>query len=263
YFRRLGKYLEDDNIWGRVKIVYMRLQHNKWSFCERKLESTESGGALEFDIEHFRPKSSVKAWPTTAIIEKFNLPDNFPKSAGSDNGYYLLPYHPFNYTVACKPCNTYFKNSYFPIRGVRDIKKDEPRNLKSEQAYLVYPIGDFDADPETIIKYEGIFAVPVENIGENYDRARVIIIFFNLNDRDDHISERVEKISHLYQSLENFYYPPSDLHKELAQQAISRLISGKSSHTNCMRSFKRLYESDRDRVLKIGKEIINYLKTIS
>jgi len=114
------------------------------------------------------------------------------------NGYYLLPYHPFNYTVACKPCNTYFKNSYFPIRGARDIEKDDPRNLKSEQAYL-----------------------------------------------------------------ESFYNPPSNLHKELAQQAISCLISGKSSHTNCMRSFKRLYETDRDRVSKIVKEIINYLKTVS
>lgn len=260
-FQRLGKYSESSTIWRRVVRIYMRLQHNKCAFCERKLEAPESGGTREFDIEHFRPKSSVKAWPTNKIIRELNLPDDFPRSKGCDKGYYLLPYHPLNYTVACKPCNSSFKSNYFPIRGNRNVNADDPRNLQDEQAYLVYPVGDFDDDPETIVKYNGVIAVPVKKEGESYDRARVIIVFFDLNDREEYFSERAEKISHLFQSLENFHHPPTEMHRKLAERAVIHLISEKSSHSNCNRSFKYLYENNKDKAIKVVKEIIKYLRS--
>ena len=44
--------------WSDVKSVYMRLQYNKCAYCERPL-----GSNIEQDVEHFRPKNAVKAWP--------------------------------------------------------------------------------------------------------------------------------------------------------------------------------------------------------
>src|SRR5262245_18163470 len=60
-FRRNGRYEESSSIWSEVKPKYMELQHQKCAFCERKLESIDLG-AIEQDVEHFRPKASVKAW---------------------------------------------------------------------------------------------------------------------------------------------------------------------------------------------------------
>lgn len=122
-------------------------------------------------------------------------------------------------------------------------------------------LGDFDEDPETIIKYDGVMAVPAKLHGEAYDRARVIIVFFDLNDREEYFSERAEKISHLFQSLENLHRPPSELHRRLAERAIIHLISEKSSHSNCTRSFKYLYDNNRDKAIQLVNEIINYLRT--
>ncbi|MCP5046227.1 MAG: hypothetical protein GY940_03590 [bacterium] len=262
-FRQLGKYEEGKNIWRRVVRVYMNLQHNKCPFCERKLEGAKTGGTREFDIEHFRPKSSVNAWPSKKIIKEFKLPADFPRSAGSSTGYYLLPYHPLNYTVSCKPCNSSLKSNYFPIKGERDLENDDPRQLGKEKPYLVYPLGDNDEDPEKIIKYNGVMAVPVSLSGHNYDRARVIIVFFRLNVREGYFAERAEKISHMFQSLENYHCSPSQRHRKLAKRAIAKLTSEKSPHTNCARSFKKLYETNKPNALKMIDGIMKYLESAS
>lgn len=260
-FRQLKKYSESSNMWREIVTVYMGIQHNKCAFCERKLEGPKTGGKREFDIEHFRPKSSVKSWPPKSFIKEFKLPKDFPKSSGAKNGYYLLPYHPYNYTVACKPCNSSMKSNYFPINGKRQITGDDPRKMNNEKAYLVYPLGTFDENPEKIIKYEGVVAVPATSKGRIYERARVTILFFRLNDRDEHFSERAEKISHLFFVLEAFHNPGTPSKRTLAEKAIEHLISAKSSHTNCTRSFYHLYNKDRQLAEKIAAGSAEFLRT--
>src|SRR5438105_4680823 len=49
-------------IWSEVKSVVMRLQRSKCAYCERQL-AAPGGGEIEHDLEHFRPKSSVRRWP--------------------------------------------------------------------------------------------------------------------------------------------------------------------------------------------------------
>jgi hypothetical protein len=61
-FKTMKKYQEESSIWSDVKPVYMTLQHSKCAYCERKLEG-EPFGNIEHDVEHYRPKSSVKKWP--------------------------------------------------------------------------------------------------------------------------------------------------------------------------------------------------------
>jgi hypothetical protein len=61
-FIDVGRFEDAAPIWSTVKAAFMRLQQNKCLFCERQFENPDYG-KIEFDIEHFRPKSSVSAWP--------------------------------------------------------------------------------------------------------------------------------------------------------------------------------------------------------
>ncbi len=236
----------------------MQIQNNKCAFCEKKFERIESGGKRDADIEHFRPKSSIKEWPTEEIIEDFDLPGDFPRSEGCEKGYHLLAYHLLNYSVACKPCNQQFKKDYFPINGSRKLNADDPVKLKTEKPYLVFPIGDLDDDPETILRYDGVHAVPVERNGFKYDRARVTILFFKLNDREELFERRAEKILLFFHSLENIKRANTREQLNKAEKIVANLLSGKKSYTNCCRSFKKIYDSDRERALKIINKIGDY-----
>ena len=60
-FIEKGRYSEKSSIWGVVKPVFMLMQQNKCVFCERWFGNEYS--RIELDLEHFRPKSSVAAWP--------------------------------------------------------------------------------------------------------------------------------------------------------------------------------------------------------
>ena len=115
----------------------------KCCFCERKFESGDLG-RYELDIEHFRPKGKITAWdaPQSLLDEGIRFTD--PPDAS--HGYYLLPYHLLNLTVACKPCNSGLKKSYSPIRGTYDLHGDDPRQMHTEQPWLLYPLGLFRSD---------------------------------------------------------------------------------------------------------------------
>ena len=65
-----GRYSEPPStIWSEIKSVYMDLQGFKCGFCERRLEKSEFGN-VEHDVEHFRPKSQVSAWPPNSAPER-------------------------------------------------------------------------------------------------------------------------------------------------------------------------------------------------
>jgi len=132
----------------------MELQGDcKCAFCERSLESKKYG-KIEQDVEHFRPKASVKNWPVPAALKKLGVaPTAVPAGA---KGYHLLPHHLFNYAAACKPCNSVLKKDYFPIAGAYATDGSDPAALTAgEQPYLIYPIGQVDDDPETLIDFHG------------------------------------------------------------------------------------------------------------
>ena len=67
-FRELGRFEESSSIWSQVKRAYMELQGFKCGFCERRLEKSRFGN-IEHDVEHYRPKGSVKVWPSEAVPE--------------------------------------------------------------------------------------------------------------------------------------------------------------------------------------------------
>src|SRR5262249_31446914 len=192
-FRKNKRYSEKKGIWGEIKAVYMQIQHNKCAYCERVLEGPPYG-LIEHDVEHFRPKSGVEAWPNAAITADRQIDYDFSTGDEWDAGYYLLAYHPLNYTTACKSCNTPLKLNYFPIAGNRGPQAENPSDLAAEQPFLLYPIGTFDDDPEEILTFEGVVPKPVKMSGHRRRRAVVTIDFFELDTREELIRGRSEVI---------------------------------------------------------------------
>jgi len=80
-------------MWSEIKQVFIDLQERKCAFCERPLESKK-----EYDVEHFRPKGSVKPWKPTAALIAAGVTIN--QTTTKEPGYHLLPYNLLNYTVA-------------------------------------------------------------------------------------------------------------------------------------------------------------------
>lgn len=243
-FRQKGKYEESSSIWSEVKAVYMKLQgESKCAYCERKMAAVEYGRS-EQDVEHFRPKGNVKFWKapsslTDAGIAFTDVPDDA-------KGYFLLPYHIFNYAAACKPCNSALKSDYFPIAGTYDLDADDPEDLADEQPYLIYPIGSLDDDPETLIKFHGTSPQPVAASGFSRHRALVTIEFFKLDDtegRKDLFRDRALIILALFSLLQKTKHGTA-AEKAVARSRVNGFLKPKLRHLNCARCFKKLFDTD-------------------
>lgn len=241
-FLKSGSYEEKSSIWSAVKPVYMKLQHNKCVFCERQLEGLEYG-KIEHDLEHFRPKSSVLAWPDPERHKGVTFP--YSTGAGAAAGYYWLAYDLNNYAAACKVCNSSFKSNYFPVSGVRATSKTD---LDDEQSFLCYPLGELDADPQNLVTFMATTAVPKAEDGYDRRRGEVIIEFFGLNKRPNLHLERARMISlvggGLYEAANCL---AADTQEELRAAAQSNALP----HAGCLRSFIALWERERAQAVKI------------
>lgn len=244
-FKKLGRYEEDSSIWSEVKPVYMQLQGGaKCAYCERKLEGVERGTS-EQDVEHFRPKGRVTAWkPRKALIDDGLAVAPIP---ALPHGYYLLPYALLNYSAACKPCNSALKRDRFPIAGSYNLKGTSPRALAREKPFLIYPIGDFDDDPEDLIGFNGVSPFAKAKKGHKRWRALVTIEFFNLDhqQRKNLFRERAMIIQAMCPQLEKLANAAtSAAERVIAQTLINRYTSPTAPHTNCAWSFRALFDRD-------------------
>jgi 5-methylcytosine-specific restriction endonuclease McrA len=237
---KAGKYNEKKGIWSEVKPAFMRVQHSKCAYCERKFESPEYS-SIENDLEHFRPKNDVIVWPDAT--KDPGLTYTFSTGVAHPLGYYWLAYDLQNYAAACKVCNTILKLNYFPIAGARGVATQTVVNLKSERPLLCYPIGNLDDNPEDIITFEATTAVPVEPSGYMHERAVVTIDFFKLNVRDQLHRERAEIITLFAPSLRAVSDASNVTPTDLA--VVRRIKDPRNPHANCLRAFERLWQSDR------------------
>lgn len=244
------KYDEESSqsIWSTVKPAFMNLQKNKCVFCERQFEN-ELHGKIEFDLEHFRPKSSVDVWP---IAGTHTLTYTFTTGAASPNGYYWLAYDLTNYAASCKVCNSRLKSNYFPIEGARTTV---PGTLKTEKAFLCYPIGGEDDDPEDILTFIGTVAVPKRKSGYKHRRGKVIIDFFDLNRREQLHRERAAHIILLGNSLLSLDRGDGDPADEAI---VARAKSAEAPHAACMRSFFAQWQSDQPFARKLLSSCKSY-----
>jgi hypothetical protein len=250
-FRGLKKYKENSSIWSEVKPVYIKLQQGKCAFCERKLEEGNRG-KIEWDLEHFRPKSQVRLWPPKSSTIKFA----FPLGNAANKGYYLLPYHFLNYAASCKVCNTPLKSDFFPIGAKRrSLSAASPMKLLKEKAFLPYPIDSLDEDPENLLTFQGYICVPVADDGHRRKRALVTISFFGLNERDTLLKERAEAIEFAWLILEK------DSTDEHRCEYLVRVRMPGFRHANCVRSFVRTYNNDHNLAEIYFQKARDYLRS--
>ncbi len=262
--------------WGDIKIVYMHVQHHKCAYCERRLGSFEVDdpntrvtddnfhtlryvGRIEHDVEHYRPKNGVGRWPSRAAARERDIDFGFPLGDAFNEGYYLLAYQIWNYVTACKVCNTTYQGNYFPIAADRGPQSDNPRQLRNEKPYLLYPLGTVDTNPEQVITFEGLLPIPVAASRLKRHRAEVTIRFFELHRRDDLLRERAGNIRDLFLALRVLENAVGASDRDLAEGAINPLLSDASAHTNCNRAFHKLYHENRVRAKEIAQECVDYL----
>lgn len=238
-FVTAGKYEESSAIWSEIKPVFMAVQHDKCAYCERQLASADSGGAVEHDLEHFRPKSSVAVWPDGSAFA-------FPTGTPSPAGYFWLAYHLLNYSVACKKCNTGLKLNFFPVPGTRGAAAKSPTDLAAaEKPFLVYPIGELDDDPAEVITFEGLNAIPAKKTGPRRRRADVTIRFFRLNTREELLRQRATLLDSLGNHLETINDPTTPPARVTAvKKTVERMLKPTAQHSACVAAMTRLYVSN-------------------
>jgi hypothetical protein len=234
-------------LWGEVKEIYIERQQSKCCFCESPLE-----GNITQDVEHFRPKAKVEAWAPPPELAAAGVAPPRPAEAKSHAGYARLAYHPHNYAMACKVCNSTLKRNYFPVAGPRRLGGADPAKMGGEKAYLIYPLGDHDADPEALIEFDGLSARPKRPAGFDRQRALVTIALFRLNDAAGRFmlfKARALLLHHLFLALEAG-----------RAAAVASLTSPANPFTNCMRSFARLHRADRPRAAKIAAKCEEWMR---
>lgn len=249
----LGRFKEKTSIWSKVKPVFMKLQLNKCMFCERQFENPEYG-TIEFDLEHFRPKSSVLSWPDPQRHPRLNY--TVATGEASESGYYWLAYDPLNYAASCKVCNTTFKHNYFPVGAARGRVPDSVANLGSEQPFLCYPLGANAEDPEELVTFIATVAVPAQPTGLGKVRGQIIIDFFGLNDREQLHRERARMIALFGPALvarQQGTASDSDL------ALIKRMSQPNLPHAGCLRAYKRLWTTDAGLAQRIFEECRVYM----
>jgi hypothetical protein len=256
-FRRDGEYTETSPIWSEVKPVYVKLQHEKCGFCERRLSDPERG-LIEYDVEHFRPKSSVAPWPTDEVRRSRGY--HWPMGDASAQGYYLMPYQPWNYLVACKPCNSLLKSNFFPVAGPRTIAGEDPWRMRNEKAFLVYPIGDLDDDPASILTFIGNLPMPVKKSGHAHRRARVVIGFFELDTREDLLEDRAKWISALWMAV-RLAETGTAADQRFAGARIREYLAPFAPHSLCVNAFHQLVETDRAEAERVIAAMSEYLES--
>jgi len=265
-FETAGKYLDSEApIWSEIKDIFISLQQRKCAFCERKLEAKK-----EYDVEHFRPKGSVKRWKVAPELTAAGVVVNQPATANpKEAGYHRLAYHLLNYSVACAQCNSVLKSDYFPIKGTRQPGSDNPVPLLvGEQPFLLFPIGDWDDDPEEIISFHGLSPQAKARKGTHkHHRGLLTIDFFNLDNADKRVElfrGRADVIKAMWLA---FFLLGDDRttaeKREKYQKIFDYHQSERAPHTSCGRSYGRLCLADPAKAEEIFNGAVDFLESRS
>lgn len=253
-----GDYTGGTEFWGQIKQVYITLQHEKCAYCETKLQGAMLASKVH-EVEHYRPKSSVKRWPDRKVEYWKDFPDTWPLGADSEKGYYLLAYHPHNYAIACTRCNSTLKSNYFPVRGKRNVAGGFPEQMRSELPLLCYPIASVDPDdPEDLITFDGPLAQARYPSGPKHERAVTNIAFFQLN-HEDLVLRRSEEITNLWDALEIFNSNANQIKKDRAAKKIDSMRSPTHQFSACLNAFYTLYATNYKKAEELADLIFKAL----
>ena len=249
--------------WGAVKETYMRIQGYKCGFCERRLEKSQFG-RIEHDVEHFRPKKSVKAWPSDRVIADRGLVGYDDGAFGADgSGYRGLALNIENYLISCKTCNTTLKGNAFPMNTPGPTDSTSPRQLMDdEEPLLLYPLGTVDKhEPEEVITFRGIIPIPAATRGYKRRRGKVMIDLFALAEREVLLEERALILLNLYVSM-HALNSADDRVVAAANGVVDTITAWSSPHTNCARTFHDLMLSGSAHADTYAELCVDYLRSL-
>jgi hypothetical protein len=248
------------SLWSDIKAVWTTLQNSKCIYCESLLE-----GDISRDIEHFRPKAKVANWKVPRRLQDEGVTVTAPATPKGDIGYRNLAYDPWNYAASCKVCNSVLKKNYFPIVGPRDSAGTDARSMRAENPYFIYPIGNIDRDPESLIRFVGMHPEPAAAVGSlQYRRALVVLEIFQLNDADKRkelFQIRGMQIRAFYLELEVLRTSRSAARRDGAQRWINFYLSPGSPHSSCMRCFFAAYQQDRNHARQLMEQAETFIQT--
>jgi hypothetical protein len=249
---KAGRVAAKDGIWSEIKEVFILLQDFKCIYCETPMAKTESRSAnkvaVDYDVEHYRPKNRVTPWPTQEILQRRPQIQAYQARviAGWSDGYLRLAFDPFNYVVSCKACNSSYKCDHFPIAGTPDATTSERVLLDTqEQPLLLFPFGERGDDPDEYLQFRGpLVGLQVgQHPGERL-RAQVVIDFFELDTREDLLESRCHLILMLWPQLES-KSSLDPIERRSAEDFLNVVHEERRfPHTACGRSFIGLYDRD-------------------
>ena len=266
-YRQQQDYTPNALSWSDIKSVFTTLQHGKCAYCERGLADPELG-AKEHEIEHYRPKSSIKVWPSEAMRREADSPygkapyTKLVSGDAADKGYYLLAYNLRNYAVACTACNSSLKSNYFPVADKRVLATDDYAQLANEKPYLLFPVGDVDGHkPEDLITFEGILPIPKFKTGWRNLRARVTIDFFKLAIREDLLVQRARILLNIWLAHRTLKTSADEADRADAEEILRLAQLAGFPHSNCTRTFLRLCQTDETRAGQYKEAAKQFLKS--
>jgi hypothetical protein len=249
---RLGKIGERDGIWSEVKEVFILLQRFKCIYCETPMAVVDPASAdkvaVEYDVEHYRPKNRVTPWPAAADLARRSGNQVYLHRIGSGlpAGYAKLAFDPLNYVVSCKTCNCSYKLDRFPIAGQPESRARKRRSLDAkEKPLLLFPFGEHGDDPAFYLAFEGPMVGPRAAAGYEHLRGQVVIDFFELDTRAGLFQMRCVMLVLLWKYLEDRGSSDPRI-RTVAEKFVRSVEEGhEQAHTACGRAFCELYGRNR------------------
>jgi hypothetical protein len=249
--RAAGRQKSEDALWSKIKPVFRKHQREKCAYCERILGE----GAVEWDVEHFRPKRRVDEWSSTT----------FPEigTGGEDaRGYFLLAFEPRNYLASCKTCNSTFKKNFFPIAGERMLSVARAEDARDERAFLLNPLDPDDPPPESLIGYHGVAPQIVATRPEDRQRAAMTIEVLGLAAREDLHRVRAETIMAMRLALDKLT-DPSESERSYAREVLGAMTAPGARMSSCAVAFRELYQDDPEKARELSLIATRYVHSQS
>ena len=254
-----GAHDPNKEYWGEVKGAFMRLQNYKCVYCETPLAQGEKA-KIDYDVEHHRPKSRVKPWPNSKTRKQLGI--TYSVSSGRGQGYPELAHHPYNYSVACKVCNSPYKSDYFPILGVPSAAGVFDLTLlnRGERTAIPLPLGDWGEDPSGFLTFHGFVAIPAGADQISKRRAEIVIDFFELNRRPDLLLGRAAAIAQIYSYLREVQLPNLAIDSVEATRWVDNAISDSAPYSAASRAFYDLFKNSPGKAKEIAKISARYIE---
>ncbi len=249
---RASKTGEKGGIWSEVKEVFILLQRFKCIYCETPMARVDPASAakvaVEYDVEHYRPKNRVTPWPAPADLARRPTNEAYLHriGAGAPAGYRRLAFDPLNYVVSCKTCNCSYKLDRFPIAGQPAFRARKRTRLDAqEKPLLLFPFGEHGDDPAAFLAFEGPLVRPRAAGGYERLRGQVVIDFFELDTRAGLFQMRCVMIVLLFKYLEDLSSAEPRI-RAVAEKFVHSVEEGhEQAHTACGRAFCELYGRNR------------------